>query len=192
MNTNIPLFTLSPTGEERRDCTRPFEVRFSLRNPHPTFLDFVNYILSKKSEWGNIVLAPDALHTTIWDMIAYSSKYDKKLKYYWSEITNDPHWIYHRFGPCRIESATADGGWGRMDYVVLLEDTVKYPEFDGIDIPADFEIGIQEVRTNIEKLLTDHILSESEYNSITTIIDGAESRKLKEMKIVNDGRRNTN
>ena len=118
----------------------------------------------------------------MWDLISYHGKVDT-LKYRWGEWGKNYDIFVEKYGDRKIESATADGGWSLMDYVLLLEeDDMKYKAFDNVDIPADFETTIADTRFYIERMHEDKLLTDSEYNSIMTTIDGAEARKYRSIK----------
>lgn len=116
------LFTIKSTGPMRGDCTQPFRVIFSASNPHPTVAEFIVYVGSRTQDWGQISIAPDSDHTTIWSLIGHRVPYGS-IDYKWGDIHNEdsPNFI-KTYGSRKIKSATADGGWGAFDYVLLLED----------------------------------------------------------------------
>lgn len=117
------LFTIKSTGPMRRDCTQPFDVVFSYNNLHPTVKEFVNYVISNDQEWGEICIAPDAQHANPWSIIGHRIPHGS-IDYKWGEVlesigTNYPEFL-EKYGSATIVSAKADGGWSRMDYVLLL------------------------------------------------------------------------
>ncbi len=176
------LFELRKCGSERGDCTAPYNVIFRLPNRHPTVNQFLSSIIAHKEDWGRIRISPDQSYKTMWDLISYHGKVDT-LKYRWGEWGKNYDIFVEKYGDRKIESATADGGWSLMDYVLLLEeDDMKYKAFDNVDIPADFETTIADTRFYIERMHEDKLLTDSEYNSIMTTIDGAEARKYRSIK----------
>ena len=116
------LFTIKSTGPMRGDCTQPFDVIFSDNNPHPTVAEFIVYVGSRIDDWGEIYIAPDSDHITLWSLIGHRVPYGS-IDYAWGDI-RDKHTpsFVETYGSRKIKLATADGGWGRLDYVLLLED----------------------------------------------------------------------
>ena len=181
------LFELRKCGPERHDCTAPYDVIFRLTNSHPTVNQFLSSVIAHKNEWGWIRISPDQSCKTIWDLINYNGKADS-LQYRWGEWDKGYDIFVKKYGDRKIKSATADGGWSLMDYVLLLEDDdMKYKAFDNIDIPTDFETTITNTRNYIERMYEDKLLTDSEYNSITTIIDGSEARALSCVRKLTNG-----
>lgn len=181
------LFELRKRGPERCDCTAPYDVIFRFPNRHPTVNQFLNSVISHKNDWGKVHISPGSAYTTVWDLMGYHGKIDS-LEYRWGEWVKNYDIFVEKYGNRKIKSATADGGWSLMDYTLLLEDDdMKYEEFGDIDIPADFEFSIKDGRSCIERMHEEKLLTTSEYNSIMTIIDGAEARKYKSIKALNNG-----
>ena len=99
-----------------------FDVIFPYNNQHPTVADFVLYVVSRISDWGQISIAPDSDHTTNWSLIGHSVPYGS-IDYKWGELLGEGCYTFaETYGSRKIKSATADGGWNRFDYVLLLED----------------------------------------------------------------------
>lgn len=169
------VFQLKRSGPERGDCTAPYDVIFDVNNTHPTVKEFLDYVISRKWEWGRINIAPNATYDNVWALITYKKPVDS-LSYHWGEWGKNYNEFLSKYGNRKIKSATSDGGWSLMDYVLVLEDTVKYVEFGNVDIPTDFEKTIKEVRHYIERMIADKELTTEEYNSIMTTLDGAEAR----------------
>lgn len=174
-----PLFTLRRTGMERGDCTAPYKIDF-LGILHPTFKEFVKYLLENGKEWGDVYITPNPDCTTVWSIMSLPKETLIKISYRYEHILNAEEYakILEKYGDRRIKYATADGGWSKMDYVLLLEsdDNMKYKEFGDVDIPTDFEKSLKNVRHAVECLYEDRGLTISEYNTITTALDGAEAR----------------
>lgn len=182
------LFTLRICGSERGDCTAPYNVIFRTTNKHPTVNQFLSSIIAHKNEWGEINISPDKSYKTKWDLIAKHRREVDTLEYRWGEWGKDYDLFVKKYGDRKIKSATADGGWSRMDYVLLLEDTdMKYKAFDNIDIPTDFEVQFKTTRSNIKHLRSDDILLEEEYNIIMSILDGSEARALSRVRKSTNG-----
>jgi len=64
---------------------------------------------------------------------------------------------------------------------------MKYKAFDNIDIPTDFEVQLKTTRSNIQRLLSDNILLEEEFNTIMYILDGSEARALSRVRKLTNG-----
>ena len=169
------LFQLKRSSSERGDCTAAYDVIFDVNNTHPTVKEFLDYVISQKREWGRINIAPNAAYNNVWALITYKKPVDS-LSYHWGEWGKNYNEFLSKYGNRKIKSATSDGGWSLMDYVLVLEDTVKYIEFGTVDIPTDFEKAIKEARLCIECMISDKMLTTEEYNSIMTTLDGAEAR----------------
>lgn len=93
----MKLFEFISAGPEAGDCTAPYDIRF---NRECTVREFIDEVL-KRNEWGyicinNYVNGPRCEY-----------KYDKLLTPLSHAILDMP-----------IKSATANGGWTRMDYVL--------------------------------------------------------------------------
>lgn len=180
---NDKLFTLRRTGPERGDCTAPYVVIFIYTNPHPTVKEFLDSI--SKREWGEILITPDPNRTNVYSLIGEKRDIGW-LDYRWGKWGEGYDNFLKKYGDKKIASATADGGWSRMDYVLLLEDTVKYKEFGNVDIPAEFEITLNDARDVVDRMLDQHLISNDEYNKIYAIIDGAEKRRKDLLKVLNN------
>lgn len=174
-----PLFTLRSHGVMRGDCTASYLVDFHYNTPHPTVKEFVDYVIHNlNKEWGYIAIAPDKNHLTVWQIIGVPSDVRIQLDYRWGKIADDRHDILLKLGSRRIISATADGGWSRMDYVLLLE-----------EYSVEFLTTMNEIKTareSVESLYFHGILNDNEYNHIMTEIDGAESRRKDVKKVFKD------
>lgn len=116
------LLTIKSKGPMRGDCTQPFDVIFSESNPHPTVREFLFYIGSRTQDWGQISIAPDSDHNTIWSLMGHRIP-NGAIDYEWGDVhyEDSPDFIM-TYGSRKIKSATADDGWGAFDYVLLLED----------------------------------------------------------------------
>lgn len=180
------LFELRKCGPERGDCTAAYEVIFDRANQHPTVKQFLKDVIARNGDWGRIIISPDQSYKTEWDLISYHGEVDA-LGYHWGEWGKDYDIFVEKYGDRKIKSATADGGWSLMDYVLLLEDDMKYKAFDNIDIPTDFETTIANTRHHIERMYDDKLLTDSEYNSIMTTIDGSEARALSHVRKLTNG-----
>ena len=181
------LFELRKCGPERGDCTAPYDVIFRLPNRHPTVNQFLSSIISHKKDWGKIKIAPNQSCKTVWDLIFYDGEVDT-LEYRWGEWGKGYDIFVEKYSDRKIKSATADGGWSFMDYVLLLEDdNMKYKAFDNIDIPTDFEVQVKDAKTNIQRLRNDDILLEEEFNIIMSILDGSEARALSRVRKLTNG-----
>lgn len=178
------LFTVRRCGPERGDCTAPYVVIFSNINPHPTVKEFLDSVISNKREWGEILITPDPNCTNVWSLIG---KKRDILDYKWGEWGKQYDIFLEKYSDQTIVSATADGGWSRMDYILLLENTVKYKEFGNIDIPAEFEITLNDARDVVDRMLEQHLISNDEYNKLYEIIDGAEKRRKDLLRVLNNG-----
>ncbi len=180
------LFQLRRCGPERADCTAAHEVIFDYTNQHPTVKQFLNDVISRNGDWGRIKISPDQSYKTVWDLIGYHEEVDT-LEYRWGEWDKNYDIFVEKYGDRKIESATADGGWSLMDYVLLLEDTMKYKAFDNIDIPTDFETTIANTRHHIDRMHEDKLLNDSEYDSIMFTIDRSEARALSHVRKLTNG-----
>lgn len=181
------LFELRKCGPERGDCTAPYDVIFRLPNRHPTVNQFLSSIISHKKDWGRIKIAPNQSCKTVWDLIFYDGEVDT-LEYRWGEWGKGYDIFVEKYSDRKIKSATADGGWSFMDYVLLLEDdNMKYKAFDNIDIPTDFEVQLKTTRSNVQSLRSDDILLEEEFNIIMSILDGSEARALSRVRKLTNG-----
>jgi len=185
------LFELRQSGSERGDCTAPYEVIFELTNKHPTVNQFLKDVISRKRDWGRIKISPNQSYKTVWDLISYHEEVDT-LEYRWGEWGKDYDIFVEKYGNQKIKSATADGGWSFMDYVILLEkdSSMIYENSNSdntIDIPTDFEISIKRARNFVERSYSDRLINKIEYNSIMTILDGAEARKRQQIDRNNNG-----
>ena len=180
------LFQLRRCGPERGDCTAAHEVIFDYANQHPTVKQFLNDVISRKGDWGRIKISPNQSYETVWDLIGYHGEVDT-LEYRWGEWSEDYDIFVKKYGDRKIKSATADGGWSLMDYVLLLEDDMKYKAFDNIDIPTDFEVQLKTTRSNVQHLRNDDILLEEEYTIIMSILDGSEARALSRVRKLTNG-----
>lgn len=187
MTFSNQLFKLRQCGPERGDCTAPYEVIFELTNRHPTVNQFLKDVISRKRDWGRIKISSDQSRKTVWDLIGYQGKVDT-LEYRWGEWGKDYDIFVEKYGDRKIKSATADGGWSLMEYVLLLEDdNMKYKAFNNIDIPTDFEVRLKTTRSNIQCLRSDNILLEEEFDIIMSILDGSEARALSRVRKLTNG-----
>lgn len=98
------MFKLKQTGSERGDCTAPYDV--ILDKPY-TVKEFISAVLTERSdEWGSIGI--DNGHT-----IFGSPRMDyKKGVGEYEPLKN--------FFDKPVKSATASGGWTRMDYLLTV------------------------------------------------------------------------
>ena len=102
-------YSFVQTAPEAGDCTAPYDIRFSKQL---TVREFVNEVL-QQNEWGYIdVYDPN-------DEENWHRKKNCSCFYRQDEIkTSFPEDILDKV----IISATAHGGWTRMDYTLTLEE----------------------------------------------------------------------
>lgn len=99
------MFRLKPAGPERGDCTAPYEVVFDRRC---TLREFCASVLKNEKDWGYVLIRDDR---------PWSAKKQKFEYRYGAMLDPVPEDLLGR----KIDGATAEGGWSRMDYFVLLE-----------------------------------------------------------------------
>jgi len=98
-------FRLSQAKEERSDCTAPYDV---IIIENGTVGDFIDAVLKNRSEdWGYIGINSNE---SVFGKPKMEYKHGKAIN---REALSD-------FESKQVKSVTADGGWSRMDYVILL------------------------------------------------------------------------
>lgn len=109
--TKDELIEFRRSGNERGDCTAPYEV---ILKKKCTVREFINAVLTDKREWGEIYLG---------DMYNWSVRMDpdKKIEYRYGSICKGTMtWDFERFLDVEVIGVKADGGWTRMDYGLEL------------------------------------------------------------------------
>ena len=100
------------TSDECGDCTASYVVEIKTQNM--TIKEFLDIILKEmSSDWGEIKF-----------YLGSMMYYDIKLRYRHGEIeTNQEMYekLLEDLGDKTINRITSDGGWTRMDYVVVLK-----------------------------------------------------------------------
>ena len=115
------LFELKQCGKERSDCTAPYDVVFNYKNRHPTVKNFLEYITkTRNNDWGYLYISPSSAYKDIWSLIRYNGTLES-ITYSRGLWDKNYDIFIEKYGKQKIKSATADGGWSRMDYVLLLE-----------------------------------------------------------------------
>lgn len=103
----MKIFELEQCGRTRGDCTAPYEV--ILYHDNVTVEEFVNAVLSDKTEWGRISIGADYFNPKACTWYKYG-EFDKKnynLIPYYNKI---------------ITKVSADGGWSCMDYMIEIKE----------------------------------------------------------------------
>lgn len=101
------MFTMQKIGADRGDCTAPYSVQL---DKEYTLKEFIDAILQfKNDEWGYIGIRDNKPFTFGEPKCEYSHG---KLLY------NMPENILDK----KVLQAIADGGWTRMDYLLLIQD----------------------------------------------------------------------
>ena len=98
------MFKLVQIRPEGSDCTAPYGVQL---NGDYTVEQFINDVLLDEREFGYIGI--------------YNGKSvfgDPRCEYRFGEIIST---MDEKFLNMRVTSATASGGWGRMDYILTVE-----------------------------------------------------------------------
>lgn len=111
----VIMFKLHQCGSVRGDCTSPFNVIFDKPINVKEFIDYITRPDSK--DWGCVSISKDPSITHVWDL--FHIKRIPKLEYRYDEIISGED-IIEKYGTETIIKATADGGWTRMDYVLLI------------------------------------------------------------------------
>ena len=107
------MFRLQQAGPERGDCTAPYAVVFDRRC---TLREFCASVLKNEKDWGYVLIR---------DGGPWSAKKQKFEYRYGALLDPIPDGLLGR----KIDTATAEGGWSRMDYFVSLEKRAE-PEPD--------------------------------------------------------------
>lgn len=102
------MFELRYVGPTGSDCTAPYDV---ILNGEYTVAEFIKDALLRPREWGYIGIRNNRVRYAIFGdpNCAYS---DGKL------LSNLPDEYLTR----KVISATASGGWSRMDFLLTLEE----------------------------------------------------------------------
>lgn len=99
-------FRFIATGETSSDCTTPYKIEFN--KEYYTLGEFMEQIL-KNGEWGYVEIDK------------------KRIEYREGKIiSGNPFLKYYRK---RISSCSARGGWSRMDYKIMLDESIDEFEF---------------------------------------------------------------
>lgn len=99
---------LKPAGSVRGDCTAPYDVELSREC---TLRELMDVILTR-NEWGYIGQY-DPRTVFGWPCVEYSGNQIKECV--WREGFGEEY--YQR----KVKKVKADGGYSRMDYIVVLE-----------------------------------------------------------------------
>ena len=101
-NKMFKLYQLKPEGS---DCTAPYGVKL---NGEYTVESFIHDVLLDRREWGFIGIRDG--HSTFGNPCCEYSNGEIKS----SSMTEE-------FSKMKVVSATASGGWSRMDYLLVVE-----------------------------------------------------------------------
>ena len=99
------MFSLIPNGPERSDCTAPYKVAFYKSYTVGKFIDEV--LKHRSGDWGYIGMYSPG------DIFG-----NPRCSYRYGKVDTDLPFGYMNK---EIVSATADGGWSRMDYILLVK-----------------------------------------------------------------------
>lgn len=115
-NMDDIMFYMDTCGPARSDDTEPYSINF-LKKKLPTVQEFVDYILTKHyRDWGDIYITTDKTVKTVWNLLGEK----RKIKYRHGILEEDPGML-DQYGDRTITFASADGGWTRYDYLLVIE-----------------------------------------------------------------------
>jgi len=111
------MFEMWSCGPARGDDTEPYSIRF-IRKDMPTVREFVDYILvDMKNTWGEVCITTNSSIKSVWQLLGVL---DNRIKYSHSKLINGED-VLDKYGDRKIIFASADGGWTKYDYVLVVE-----------------------------------------------------------------------
>lgn len=102
------MITFEITGGPYGDCTSNYKV--IIHNKPLTFKNFVDEVLQRNNEWGEIRLGKSWI-----DCIGAT----KSIEYSKGQILKDD--LLAEYSDCEVLEIKANGGWSKMDYYVSLK-----------------------------------------------------------------------
>lgn len=101
------MFRFVQVGEESSDCTRSYKL---ILDKECTVGEFVNAVLSRQDEWGDIRLDDEKF------------QFGKPFcEYACGKIFNSDDSFSEEFLSKKVISASAYGGWGLMNYTLVAD-----------------------------------------------------------------------